>query len=603
MAVLSFNEEHVEFAKGFTQKDEDTPKQTGSFSEVTSLTDKKLTLIGNASEAFYTKKPNTIAGMRPAQLVSALAIKYGKHKERLTDLYLLSCEAGLWFEGQHYPLAMHVANELASQGFKQVTVHALTSPTDYYADSQIISFARHNDPDTSEENLYISSHTLDDETSYHIQTILDELAPDALTPEDLRITTQKRDEQLAKGSTTQEQWQMSNTIDSKLTPETYRHRMDMASNSFYKWVEPTRNSQAQYEILINISDAIEQLNDHKRHRAFKKIITELLRLEAAINVLDPTTDMDINGHIQTQLQKSKKVIEGHFPALSKVLLTTAKHMALTMLQWCEQIIEHPPHHSALEKSEIKDVTLEKRYNALEQRAIAFRENISRRLTLSDEANASYQIILTSFQWEKRDVSNAQLDLVEDSLVHLEHLEHQLQERYEALKPRMMNLKDKVTRITLSEPNMGNYKAIHVLLTDGTEKLTSEELRWEEKKLDELEECVSPKNILKAELAHYILTREHEYAKDKRRTIASLGLYRLFTYRHPERSGHIKITAAVKLGLKLMEGEKNKDVFTPDELMAMDQGRLHDITHDNLFSDIPEIMDIKALTGQVLRKKQ
>ncbi len=97
------------------------------------LSHHSLTLIAHSSSHYiFSDRPSTIGGLTVKQLAKRLASLYGNNKDKLTEFYLLSCEAGLWYKG-HKPLAYKLAKELEKVGFKDVNVYAFSNPLNFDA--------------------------------------------------------------------------------------------------------------------------------------------------------------------------------------------------------------------------------------------------------------------------------------------------------------------------------------------------------------------------------------------------------------------------------------------------------------------------------------
>ncbi len=74
----------------------------------------------------------------PEQIAIRLAQLYGQNKTKLKDLYLISCEAGIYLDDRP-ATAQLLAIELRKLGFGEVRVHAVANPTDSPSDNQNFS--------------------------------------------------------------------------------------------------------------------------------------------------------------------------------------------------------------------------------------------------------------------------------------------------------------------------------------------------------------------------------------------------------------------------------------------------------------------------------
>src|SRR3990167_2303979 len=80
------------------------------------------------------KPPETIGEQTPVQLAKQFAEKLSKtDKSQLTDIYLISCEAGMGKPS----LAQQFAREMSNKGFDNLRVHAVAHPPEHMVGGEI----------------------------------------------------------------------------------------------------------------------------------------------------------------------------------------------------------------------------------------------------------------------------------------------------------------------------------------------------------------------------------------------------------------------------------------------------------------------------------
>jgi len=127
MTILGVSDSDVGFASGLATGSEKIFKFTNAYN----LDAPALTILAHSSDSWLTGQPSKIGGLSADRLAEAIAFRYAKNKAALEHVYLVSCEAGLWYEGKP-PLAKAIAEALVRQGFNaNVKVHAIASPIDH----------------------------------------------------------------------------------------------------------------------------------------------------------------------------------------------------------------------------------------------------------------------------------------------------------------------------------------------------------------------------------------------------------------------------------------------------------------------------------------
>lgn len=228
MTILGATDEDVSLGRGLAGRGEKTFK----YAKASDLHDAHVTLVAHSSDDWWGE-PSKIGGLSADDIAQSLAEKYGAKKAQLSHLYLVSCEAGLWYQGRP-PLAKEVADALVARGFEaNVAVHAIASPRDH--DIQ------------AGQSVTVSSHTtgrttIDAKTyaSKRLRRLDDKDSHQQLTAAEIRLWKEGGNS-------------FGNTIIDPLDQDTYRLYCNLPFNTFTASTDTPRVSELQGRVLFELA--------------------------------------------------------------------------------------------------------------------------------------------------------------------------------------------------------------------------------------------------------------------------------------------------------------------------------------------------------------
>lgn len=594
MGVLSFDDEFVAFAEGFAVEGEDTPAQTGKlFSDMHdgSLSDESLTLIGHSSEGFFTKDPTTIGNKTPKAIAEALAKKYGANKEKLQDLYLLSCEAGLWYNGEP-PLADQLAKKLAGLGFHNVKVHAFTSPTDHKAGGgEIVTLATNTERGTGKTLHTVSAQTFDSPEDYVIQEEVEALEkrkrdgePELVVENELKRNHRvkyKEKVTLRRAQKKRDVHQMGETIVSGLRPDNYRRRMNMPANTFKKGTITPRTTQAERDDLETIQTiqaimqtlretilaTIKTLRAHQTKPGKKERV--LIKLELQLRKLNPVNYDDETTPLKTCISDLIGEAQGEIKGIG-FRMSDDKRDILSMLIDCQEITSSMPN---LETHSVSTDSL-----------------------------------------PKGGPHSRDGDSVHTAGIHsgvLPRTQKATEERIEFAR-KFQACKEMFAPLKVffeTEKTSYSFNGIYIKAKTQIESMEKHEDQITSENLDQLKRNISaanrfltrhkssPEKALITELNTYIGKREGEYIRNAVKSFLKFITCGIFT--NPSHNVVIKIIAATNL-VKKLEGSGSVP-YSDDQKEALGEGRLSRIINHPKYEKIPQVIEVTNETTPLFKE--
>ncbi len=278
MTILGVEQNDVDAGRGLSSGKE----RVDAFDNCNELCDEELTIIAHSSEGFFNDKPKYIGGMDAKTIATKIAQKYGNNPQALKHLYLLSCEAGYWYEGQE-PLAQVVLNELKAQGLTDVKVHAITPFKEVPdAGGQVVKLVTLN---TTEPQTVIESYTFANSRLGVLQEKVDKITQDVANHNKVNAAKRSAYDEIKK-ELTPEEWEAysknyfrfyTSILSEPLTKDNYRSHLRAAHNTYEGERKPKKFYEFHAQLLQKISSSIQKLEDILSANSKKKYLPSSIK--------------------------------------------------------------------------------------------------------------------------------------------------------------------------------------------------------------------------------------------------------------------------------------------------------------------------------------